>query len=54
MQCSRTEQTRLTRIATRLSQIEQEGKMPVYEVLLKEVAPTRIASIYRAAWQRTD
>ncbi len=40
-----TEQARLTRIAARLNQIEQEGKMPVYEVLLKEVVATRIASI---------
>src|SRR5258707_10131095 len=31
------EQARLMRIAARLRQIEQEGKMPAYEVLLKQV-----------------
>ncbi len=40
-----TEQARLARIAARLHQIEQEGKMPTYEVLLKQVAALRIASI---------
>ncbi len=40
-----TEQARLTRIAARLHQIEQEGKMPTYEVLLKQVDALRIASI---------
>jgi DNA-binding transcriptional MerR regulator len=39
------EQARLTRIATRLRQIEQEGKMPTYEVLLKQVDALLIASI---------
>ncbi len=38
------EQARLTRIATRLRQIEQEGKMPVYEVLLKQVNAILVAS----------
>ncbi len=42
-----TEQARLTRLATRLRQIEQEGKMPTYEVLLKNVDPQLVAS-YRA------
>src|SRR5712692_10043355 len=32
-----TEQARLMRITVRLRQIEQEGKMPAYEVLLKQV-----------------
>jgi DNA-binding transcriptional MerR regulator len=40
-----TEQARLMRIAARLHQIEQEGKMPIYEVLLKEVAAIRVAAI---------
>jgi DNA-binding transcriptional MerR regulator len=39
------EQARLTRIAARLRQIEQEGKMPAYEVLLKQVDPLLVASI---------
>ncbi len=40
-----TEQARLARIAIRLSQIEQEGIMPTYEVLLKQVDPLLVASI---------
>jgi DNA-binding transcriptional MerR regulator len=40
-----TEQARLSRIAARLQQIEQEGKMPKHEVLLKEVAALPVASI---------
>jgi len=40
-----TEQARLTRIAARLRQIEQEGKMPAYEVLLKQIDPLLVASI---------
>jgi DNA-binding transcriptional MerR regulator len=40
-----TEQARLTRIAARLCQIEQEGKMPAYEVLLKQVDALLIASV---------
>ena len=40
-----TEQARLTRLAARLLQIEQEGKMPAYEVLLKQVDPLLVASI---------
>jgi DNA-binding transcriptional MerR regulator len=39
-----TEQARLTRIAARLRQIEQEGKMPAYEVLLKQVDALLVAS----------
>lgn len=38
------EQARLTRITARLSQIEQEGKMPTYEVLLKQVDAQLVAS----------
>jgi DNA-binding transcriptional MerR regulator len=38
-------QARLARIAARLHQIEQEGKMPTYEVLLKQVDTLHIASI---------
>ncbi|HTD19680.1 MAG TPA: helix-turn-helix domain-containing protein, partial [Ktedonobacteraceae bacterium] len=40
-----TEQARLTRLATRIRQIEQEGKMPAYDVILKQVNPLLIASI---------
>jgi DNA-binding transcriptional MerR regulator len=40
-----TEQARLSRIAARLHHIEQEGKMPIHEVLLKEVATLHVASI---------
>src|SRR2546427_9041553 len=39
------EQARLTHIAARLRQIEQEGIMPVYEVLLKQVDPLLVASV---------
>lgn len=38
------EQARLTRIAARLRQIEQEGKMPAYDVLLKQVDALLVAS----------
>ncbi|GCF11151.1 MerR family transcriptional regulator [Dictyobacter arantiisoli] len=41
------EQERLTRIAARLHQIEQEGKLPTYDMLLKQVDAVRVAS-YRA------
>ena len=40
-----SEQARLIRIAARLHQIEQEGKMPGYEVLLKQVDALRVASL---------
>ncbi|MEO6889110.1 MAG: GyrI-like domain-containing protein [Ktedonobacteraceae bacterium] len=40
-----SEQARLTRIAARLRQIEQEGIMPAYEVLLKQVEPLLVASV---------
>jgi len=39
------EQARLMRIAARLRQIEQEGKMPAYEVLLKQVDALLVASV---------
>jgi DNA-binding transcriptional MerR regulator len=39
------EQERLARISARLHQIEQEGIMPAYEVLLKQVDPLLVASI---------
>jgi DNA-binding transcriptional MerR regulator len=39
------ERARLTHIAARLRQIEQEGIMPVYEVLLKQVDPLLVASV---------
>ncbi len=39
------EQARLKRIAARLRQIEQEGKMPTYEILVKCVEPLLVASI---------
>lgn len=38
------EQARLTRIEARLRQIEQESTMPDYDVILKTVAPTLVAS----------
>ncbi len=40
-----TEQAHLAHIAARLHQIEQEGKMPKYEVLLKQVDAVLVASI---------
>ncbi len=36
---------RLARVEARLRQIEQEGRMPVYEVILKQVPPLRVAAI---------
>ncbi len=39
------EQARLASIAARLRQIEQEGKMPVHEVILKQVDALLVASI---------
>ena len=40
-------QGRLTRVAARLRQIEREGQLPQYEVVLKKVAPQTIASLRR-------
>jgi DNA-binding transcriptional MerR regulator len=39
------EQARLARVAARLSQIEQEGTMAGYDVVLKEIAPQPVAGI---------
>jgi len=39
------EQARLQRVAVRLQQIEQEDKMPDYDVVLKTVAPIKVAAI---------
>ena len=39
------EQMRLTRVATRLKQIEQEGKQPEYEVVLKQGTAQTIVSL---------
>ena len=39
------EQARLASIAARLRQIEQEGKMPAHEVILKQVEALLVASI---------
>jgi DNA-binding transcriptional MerR regulator len=40
-----TQQAKLARIETRLRQIEREGELPPYEVVLKHVAPQAVASI---------
>ena len=37
---------RLNRVETRLLQIEMEGKMPRYDVILKKVEPVRAAVLY--------
>jgi effector-binding domain-containing protein len=39
------EQARLARVEARLRQIEQEGKMPTYEVVIKRVEPQTVASV---------
>jgi effector-binding domain-containing protein len=39
------EQTRLTRVEARLRQIEMEGNMPKYEIVIKKVEPQLIASV---------
>lgn len=39
------EQARLDRIVARLKQIEQEGIMPAYEVIVKDVPAIRVASV---------
>ena len=39
------EQARLERIEARLSQIEREGALPAYEVVLKSVPPLKVAGI---------
>jgi len=40
-----SEQARLARVEARLRQIEQEGKMPTYEVVIKRVEPQTVASV---------
>jgi DNA-binding transcriptional MerR regulator len=37
-------QTRLAQVAMRIEYMRQEGKMPDYEIVLKKVAPVKIAS----------
>lgn len=39
------EQERLARVAWRLSQIEQEGRMPSHEMVIKQVAPQLVAGV---------
>lgn len=39
------EQARLLRVEAKLRQIEQEGKMPSQDVIIKRVAPLRVAAI---------
>ncbi len=39
------ERARLARVEARLRQIEQEGKMPTYEVVIKKVEPQMVASV---------
>jgi len=39
------EQARLARVEARLRQIEQEDKMPTYDVVLKKVGPQTVAAI---------
>ena len=38
-------QERLARVEARLRQIEQEGKMPAYDVIVKKVEPQLVASV---------
>lgn len=42
-------QARLQRVAKRLAQIEQEGKMPHYEIVVKEISAQRVMSIRQIA-----
>jgi DNA-binding transcriptional MerR regulator len=39
------EEERLARVAARLRQIEQEGNMPAYDILLKQIDPLLVASV---------
>ncbi len=39
------EQTRLSRVEWRLTQIEQEETMPTQEVVIKEIPPQTVASV---------
>ncbi|HML25033.1 MAG TPA: MerR family transcriptional regulator [Aggregatilinea sp.] len=49
-------QQRLARVEVRLKQIDQEGKMPEYEVLLKAVEAQWIASVRQtlSSWEQED
>lgn len=47
------EQARLARVEARLRQIEQEGKMPDYDVIVKKVEPIRVAGIRDEATMET-
>ena len=38
------EETRLARVEARLRQIEQEGKMPAYDVVLKPIEPLKVVA----------
>jgi effector-binding domain-containing protein len=41
----REDQERLARVEARLRQIEEEGKMPTYEVVVKKIPALRVASV---------
>ncbi len=47
-------QNRLQQVANRLTQIEREGQMPVYDVVLKKIEPQRVMSIRQIAPQPED
>jgi predicted transcriptional regulator YdeE/DNA-binding transcriptional MerR regulator len=49
-----TEQARLDRVAARLKQIQQEGRLPRYEVLVKRVEPRWVAGIHDTIAERDD
>ncbi len=40
-----SESGRLARVEARLRQIEREGKMPAYEIVLKKIEPLKVAAI---------
>ena len=47
-------QARLNRVANRLAQIEQEGQMPQYDVVVKKIEPLRVLSIRQIAPKPED
>jgi len=47
-------QTRLQQVANRLTQIEHEGQLPDYDVVLKTIEPQRVMSIRQIAPQPED
>lgn len=47
-------QNRLQQVANRLTQIEREGQMPDYDVVLKMIEPQRVMSIRQIAPQPED